>query len=159
MTSQLKSSPTIFAIATLTNSQAGPTPLVGNFSNTGEDSTLPGCREFRRLTLSFDDPHLLNPVCVLPKRGIDWRPGMDVCLNACNRTTCSSQEDADLQGRIRAEYVEMPGLKLTLPQAARLFNLEQGRCERVLGALVDDGALSNDGKAFVRAGPLSSREG
>ena len=82
---------------------------------------------------------------------------MDVSSDTCNHTTCSSHEDADLHSRIRAEYGEMPGLKLTLPQAARLFNLEQGRCERVLGALVDDGALSSDGKAFVRAGDGSWR--
>lgn len=48
--------------------------------------------------------------------------------------------------------MEMPGLKLTIPQAARLFNLDAARCERVLGALVDSGALSAAGGAFMRAG-------
>jgi hypothetical protein len=61
-----------------------------------------------------------------------------------------SREDADLRTRIRAEFSEMPGLKLTLPQAARLFHLEQPRCERALGALVEVGELSNDGKTFAR---------
>ena len=32
--------------------------------------------------------------------------------------------DEDLHVRIHAEYREMPGLKLTLAQASRLFNLE-----------------------------------
>ena len=49
--------------------------------------------------------------------------------------------DDHLHVRIRAEFMEMPGLKLTIPQAARLFNLDAVRCERVLGALVDSGAL------------------
>ena len=59
--------------------------------------------------------------------------------------------DGDLHVRIRAEFAEMPGLKLTLPQAARLFNLEKDRCERVLGGLVDAGALAVIGGAFIRA--------
>jgi hypothetical protein len=69
-----------------------------------------------------------------------------------SRSRCASPEDVDLHTRVRAEFGEMPGLKLTLPQAARLFNMEQSRCERVLGALVDGGALSSDGKSFIRAG-------
>ena len=77
---------------------------------------------------------------------------MHDCLYAQSRKPCLLPEDGDLDRRIRAEFVEMPGLKLTLPQTARLFNLEQARCERVLGALVARGALSSDGKAFVRAG-------
>ena len=63
-----------------------------------------------------------------------------------------SHEDADLLTRVRAEFQEMPGLKLTLPQAAWLFNLERARCERVLGALVGGGALSSDGGSYLRAG-------
>ena len=39
----------------------------------------------------------------------------------------------------------MPGLKLTLPQASRLFSIEPIRCERVLGALVHAGHLATDG--------------
>jgi hypothetical protein len=77
---------------------------------------------------------------------------MHTCLDAPSDTRSPTHEDADLHARILAEFGEMPGLKLTLPQAARLFNLEPKRCERVLGALVDGGALSIDGMAFVRAG-------
>jgi hypothetical protein len=80
---------------------------------------------------------------------------MNDCLDAPPRATSSTHEDTDLTRRIRAEFGEMPGLKLTLPQAARLFNLERERCERVLGALVDEGELSSDGKAFIRAGDRS----
>jgi hypothetical protein len=37
--------------------------------------------------------------------------------------------------RIQAEYAEMPGLTLTLPQAARLWGLDVGQSERLLSEL------------------------
>lgn len=46
-----------------------------------------------------------------------------------------------LTGRIRAEYREMPGLHLTVRQAARLFDVDGGRCRRVLDECVHDGWL------------------
>lgn len=60
--------------------------------------------------------------------------------------------DVNLETRIRAEFAEMPGLKLTLPQASRLFNVERVRCERILIGIVTDGDLSNSGESFLRAG-------
>lgn len=67
-------------------------------------------------------------------------------------------EEQDLCARVKAEFHEMPGLKLTLSQAARLFSIEPTRCERVLGALVDAGHLTADGTAFAcaRGGPRSA---
>ena len=56
----------------------------------------------------------------------------------------------DLQFRIRAEFKEMPGLKLTLPQASRLFHVEAATCQRVLARLVAAGTLSMDQGSFVR---------
>ena len=58
----------------------------------------------------------------------------------------------DLQRRIRIEFREMPGLKLTLPQASRLFDADPGRCGSVLKRLVDAGVLTTDGQAFARVG-------
>jgi hypothetical protein len=54
--------------------------------------------------------------------------------------------------RIRAEYREMPGLRLTLAQAARFWHMEARACESVLMALVAEGTLQRtaDG-AFVSA--------
>jgi hypothetical protein len=40
--------------------------------------------------------------------------------------------------RIRAEYLEMPGLRLTLEQAQRLCGIERALCRAVLDALVAD---------------------
>jgi hypothetical protein len=60
--------------------------------------------------------------------------------------------DRALLARIRAEYDEMPGMRLTVAQAARLFNLDPGRCAHVLHALVSDGALWTNGHVFVGPG-------
>jgi hypothetical protein len=39
--------------------------------------------------------------------------------------------------RIRAEFLEMPGLRLTLEQAQRLCGVEEELCQQVLDTLVD----------------------
>ena len=38
--------------------------------------------------------------------------------------------------RVRAEFLEMPGLRLTLAQATRLWGMEQALCATVMDALV-----------------------
>jgi len=43
--------------------------------------------------------------------------------------------------RIRSEYAEMPGLRLTLTQAQRLLGVAPLQCGLVLGWLVDEGFL------------------
>ena len=43
-----------------------------------------------------------------------------------------------LLGRIRAEFLEMPGLRLTTEQAQRLCGVERVLCKAVLDALVDE---------------------
>lgn len=60
-------------------------------------------------------------------------------------------DEQDLVIRVRAEFHEMPGLVLTLPQAARLFSIERSRCARLLDVLVDAGELATNGTAFVSA--------
>jgi hypothetical protein len=49
-------------------------------------------------------------------------------------------DDAVLQ-RIRGEYLEMPGLRLTLPQAQRLCGVDSAVCQRVFYVLVETGFL------------------
>jgi len=44
----------------------------------------------------------------------------------------------------------MPGLKLTLSQASRLFNVDTDTCARVLVCLIADGVLSIREESFVR---------
>src|ERR1700686_5819707 len=40
--------------------------------------------------------------------------------------------------RIRSEYLEMPGLKLTCAQAQRLWAMDQQTCAEVLDSLTED---------------------
>ena len=47
----------------------------------------------------------------------------------------------DTTDRIKAEFMEMPGLELTLPQAVRLWGLGPDDCRGVIDALVDTGFL------------------
>jgi hypothetical protein len=49
---------------------------------------------------------------------------------------------AELLRRVRAEYLEMPGLRLTAPQAQRLFGLDAETWEGILAALLDARFLS-----------------
>ena len=44
--------------------------------------------------------------------------------------------------RVRGEFMEMPGLRLNLAQAQRLWGLDSTRCEAILKALVDMGFLT-----------------
>ena len=44
---------------------------------------------------------------------------------------------AVLVNRIKAEYMELPGLSLTPWQAQRLWGLDELQCEAILKALVD----------------------
>ena len=47
----------------------------------------------------------------------------------------------DLLRRIQGEFLEMPGLRLTEPQARRLWNLDAISCSTVVSVLLDAGFL------------------
>lgn len=48
---------------------------------------------------------------------------------------------AALTARVRGEFAEMPGLRLTARQAQLLFGLDRALCERILRCAVSDGWL------------------
>lgn len=52
--------------------------------------------------------------------------------------------------RIRSEFLEMPGLKLTLAQAQRLFGLDPVVCRALLRDLVEGGFLVRDSRDTYR---------
>ena len=54
----------------------------------------------------------------------------------------NSPNDHHLLRRVRAEYLEMPGLTLTLAQARRLWQLDEETCTGLLHSLVDAGFLT-----------------
>lgn len=57
----------------------------------------------------------------------------------------------DIARLIDAEFDEMPGMRLTLAQARRLWNLDQHECEEVLNHLCEAGFLVRDaGGRYVR---------
>jgi hypothetical protein len=60
-----------------------------------------------------------------------------------------------LARRVHSEFEAMPGLSLTLAQAARLFSLPQELCQRLLDLLVEAGSISirRDGQYICRAAP------
>lgn len=53
--------------------------------------------------------------------------------------------------RAKAEYLEMPGLRLTIPQASRLFDVEPAMCALLLDALVQEGFLARQDNRYARA--------
>src|SRR4030095_273207 len=58
----------------------------------------------------------------------------------------------DVLRRVQGEYRDMPGLRLTMAQAQRLWGLDRAACDALLGALVDAKFLfrTRDG-AFMRS--------
>ena len=54
--------------------------------------------------------------------------------------------------RVLAEFEEMPGLTLTVRQAARLFGLDQQTCRIVLDTLVDSAYLRETSAGAVTLG-------
>jgi hypothetical protein len=53
--------------------------------------------------------------------------------------------------RAQAEFMEMPGLRLTEAQAARLWSFDSALCSAVLSALVESRFLVRTRDAFTRA--------
>ena len=56
--------------------------------------------------------------------------------------------------RVRAEFMEMPGLRLTPAQATRLWGLEREVCHAVINALIDASFLR-----WTPAGALARSDG
>jgi hypothetical protein len=65
----------------------------------------------------------------------------------------------DFVARARGEYNEMPGLRLTIWQASKLWHLDHATCTDVLDALVKEGFLfrTADGAYMMWAGPSPAK--
>jgi hypothetical protein len=44
---------------------------------------------------------------------------------------------AEVLRRVQGEFLEMPGLRLTQPQARKLWGVDEALCNALLGALID----------------------
>jgi hypothetical protein len=53
--------------------------------------------------------------------------------------------------RAQSDYQEMPGLRLTLPQAARLWAYDASFCSEVLAMLVETRFLVRSRDSYIRA--------
>jgi hypothetical protein len=62
-----------------------------------------------------------------------------------------------LTARVRGEFREMPGLRLTFPQACRLWQLDPATCESVLQLLVDEKFLLRTPDGGFVSGPSELR--
>jgi hypothetical protein len=63
----------------------------------------------------------------------------------------TTRVQVDVLLRVHGEYMEMPGLRLTLAQASRLWHLERELCADVLETLVDRSFLRRLNDVYVRA--------
>ena len=76
-------------------------------------------------------------------------------MNATPETGANDPADETFAAALRrakAEFLEMPGLRLTLAQAQRLWAFDRALCDAVLAALVEARFLVQSGKAsFIRA--------
>ncbi len=68
----------------------------------------------------------------------------DVTHEPCTVTLFRTFKEDALIGRVRGEYREMPGMRLTIEQAMRLWNLDRQACTKMLGALVASHFLEVD---------------
>jgi hypothetical protein len=65
-------------------------------------------------------------------------------------TSDSSRHMQELCIRVTCEYLDLPGLALTLPQATHLWSVDAETCMRALDRLVASGFLRSVGGAYRR---------
>lgn len=79
-------------------------------------------------------------------------------LSRTSMNTLGPKDDDDLTRfveRIRGEFAEDPGLRMTLRQAARFWTIEETVCARVLDGLVTTGYLTRDARQRYRRASAS----
>jgi hypothetical protein len=62
-----------------------------------------------------------------------------------------------LVARVRGEYCEMPGLRLTVSQACRLWHVDVSTCEMLFEQLVREGFLYKTEKSAYIAHPMTRK--
>jgi hypothetical protein len=63
-----------------------------------------------------------------------------------------------LVARVRGEYCEMPGLRLTVSQACRLWHVDVPACEMLFEQLVREGFLYRTEKSAYTAQPTIRKQ-
>jgi len=68
------------------------------------------------------------------------------------RVAVSTAVPTERLQRVRAEFLEMPGMRLTRAQARRLWAVDEASCDAILAALIDARFLVYSGNvAYMRA--------
>ena len=65
-----------------------------------------------------------------------WEHAVIMSMAALEKEEEMMEFEAVLR-RVRSEFVEMPGLRVTPAQATRLWGLEGDACQKVIKALID----------------------
>jgi len=65
-----------------------------------------------------------------------------VAIHQAMGTLSDAEGYREFVHRVRSEFIDMPGLSLTLSQACRLWALDERACGRVLQDLVAEGFLA-----------------
>jgi hypothetical protein len=76
-------------------------------------------------------------------------------MSAATVELTGGPEVAGRLSRVMGEFLEMPGLRLTVPQAQRLFGLDRESSRILLDMLVDVGFLQRQVEMYSR--PLDDR--
>ncbi len=114
-------------------------------------------------TVRIELPHQ-HPAIASPRRGNNYcAPGGGARVGAFlarhsgmstlqrdSKAGRAKPDPAQVVARIRAEFEALPGLSLTLPQAARLWHLDRAVCEQAMATLVQDGVLSSSRGQYQR---------
>jgi predicted transcriptional regulator of viral defense system len=74
-------------------------------------------------------------------------------MTEAEMNTTLTQTAPSILERARAEYLEMPGLCLTVPQAARLLGVDVRESQRVLSQLESSGLLRRNEKGLYLRRP------
>jgi CheY-like chemotaxis protein len=92
---------------------------------------------------------LLDAIARALERSAERRARMAQRGRAAVRTPSNStREGSEARERIRADYREMLGLRVTVQQGARLWNLPVGLCAALLEDLVAEGFLARSGDHY-----------
>jgi hypothetical protein len=107
--------------------------------------------------VTASDPQVLHPIAPSP----DERLLPTLTTAQITRIAWPGGADTppleSLVARVRGEYFEMPGLRLTLAQACRLWQVDVSTCETLLNQLVQEGFLCKTNNGFFIAAATSRR--
>jgi hypothetical protein len=68
----------------------------------------------------------------------------------CTVTLFSTSQEDHLLRRVRSEFREMPGMRLTIDQAMRFWTVDRTTCTSVFGSLVEGRFLELDATGRYR---------